>query len=175
MIDPKTHTYTHLYNASLMGFAPVNDPAVVVVVTVNGAAGLAGYGGPASGPVFREVAAAALRLLNVPKDLPDSPLPDPRESEADDNDVALAELASSDPQPLAGENDTALAGQRPFFTGPEVPDLRGMTMKDVVQKSAEAGLPVEFVGAKTGLVRAQTPLPGTRLPDGTIIRVQLGL
>ncbi|MDQ6705431.1 MAG: transpeptidase family protein, partial [Acidobacteriota bacterium] len=174
MIDPKTHTYTHLYNASFMGFAPVNDPAVVVVVTVNGSSGLAGYGGPASAPAFREVAAAALRLLNVPKDLPDSPLPDPRESEADDNDVALAELASSDPQPLAGENDTALSGQRPFFTGPEVPDFRGMTMKDVIQKCAEAGLRVEFTGARTGLVRSQSPVPGVMLPNETTIRVQMG-
>ena len=58
-----------MYNASFMGFAPVNDPAVVVVVTVNGTSGTAGYGGPVSAPVFREVAAAALRLLDVPKDL----------------------------------------------------------------------------------------------------------
>src|ERR1700738_5106376 len=69
--DVKSHVYTHLYNASFMGFAPVTNPAIVVVVTVNGASGMAGYGGPSAGPVFREVAAAALRLLNIPKDLPD--------------------------------------------------------------------------------------------------------
>ena len=36
-----------------------DDPAIVVVVTVNGTQGLAGYGGPTSAPAFREVAAAA--------------------------------------------------------------------------------------------------------------------
>ena len=175
IFDQKTHSYTHLYNASFMGFAPVNDPAVVVVVTINGASGVAGYGGPAAAPVFREVAAAALRLMNVPKDLPDSPTPNPSESEADDNDVALAELASSDPQPLTAESDTALPGQRPFLTGPQAPNFGGMTRREVVQKSSEAGLSIEFVGPGTGLVRSQNPLPGTVLPVRTRIRVQLGL
>ena len=175
IFDQKTHSYTHLYNASFMGFAPVNDPAVVVVVTINGASGLAGYGGPAAAPVFREVAAAALRLLNVPKDLADSPTPNLSESEADDNDVALSELASSDPQPLAGENDTVLSGQRPFLTGPQAPDFSGMTRQEVVRKSAEAGLAIEFVGPAAGLARSQNPLPGTVLPVKTRIRVQLGL
>ena len=175
IFDQKSHTYTHLYNASFMGFAPVNDPAIVVVVTINGASGLAGYGGPASAPVFREVAAAALRLLNIPKDLPDSPMPNPSLSEADENDLALAELASSDPQPLTGEDDPALPSQRPFLTGPATPNFSGMSRKEAVQKSAEAGLPIEFVGKGTGLVRSQNPLPGTVLPVATRIRVQLGL
>ncbi|MGI8742139.1 MAG: penicillin-binding protein [Bryobacteraceae bacterium] len=173
IFDQKAHVYTHMYNASFMGFAPVNDPAVVVVVTVNGASGLAGYGGPAAAPVFREVAAAALRLLNVPKDLPDSPLPDPAESKADDNDLALTDLASSVPQPLVEESEPAPDGQRPFLIGPTVPNFQGMTVRDVVQKSAASGMPVEFVGARTGLVRGQTPAPGNVLPNGAIIRLEL--
>src|SRR5260370_42240727 len=32
----RTHQYTHMYNASFMGFAPVTNPAIVLVVTVNG-------------------------------------------------------------------------------------------------------------------------------------------
>ncbi len=38
---------------------------------VNGTEGTAGYGGPTSAPVFREVAAAGLRVMDVPKDLPE--------------------------------------------------------------------------------------------------------
>ena len=34
--DPVTHRYTHIYNGSFMGFAPLTNPAIVVVVTVNG-------------------------------------------------------------------------------------------------------------------------------------------
>ena len=69
--DYRTHQYTHLYNASFMGFAPVTNPRIVVVVTINGTEGTAGYGGPTSAPVFREVAAAGLRVMDVPKDLPE--------------------------------------------------------------------------------------------------------
>ena len=72
IFDYATGHYTHSYNASFMGFAPVTNPAIVVVVTVNKThGGSAGYGGPVAGPVFREVATEALRVLDVPKDLPE--------------------------------------------------------------------------------------------------------
>ncbi len=58
--DYRLQQYTHLYNASFMGFAPVTNPRIVIVVTINGTEGTAGYGGPTSAPVFREVAAAGL-------------------------------------------------------------------------------------------------------------------
>ena len=53
IFDTVAHAYTHKYNASFMGFAPVNNPAIVVVVTLNGAKQ---YGGVVAAPVFREVA-----------------------------------------------------------------------------------------------------------------------
>ncbi len=158
--DFKSHVYTHLYNASFMGFAPVTDPAVVVVVTVNGAAGTAGYGGPASAPAFREVAAAALRLLNVPQDKPDETPESTDDAEADENDVALVDLSPTVPEP-------------PVFIGPKAPDFVGMTMRDVVQRSAGEGIPVDFAG-RTGVVRSQIPAAGYPLPVGQRIRVQLG-
>ena len=34
--DYAARVYTHRYNGSFMGFAPVNKPAIVVVVTLNG-------------------------------------------------------------------------------------------------------------------------------------------
>ncbi len=71
--DLKAHVYTHHYNASFLGFAPVSNPQIVMVVTLQGTSGgEAGFGGPVAAPVFREVAMAALRMLDVPKDLPDS-------------------------------------------------------------------------------------------------------
>ena len=73
--DLKAHVYTHHYNASFLGFAPVSNPQIVVVVTLQGTSGgEAGFGGPVAAPVFSEVAMAALRMLDVPKDLPDSPM-----------------------------------------------------------------------------------------------------
>jgi cell division protein FtsI (penicillin-binding protein 3) len=54
-----------------MGFAPVTNPRLVVVVTANGASGKSGYGAEVSAPVFKEVASAALHLRDVPPDLPE--------------------------------------------------------------------------------------------------------
>ncbi len=71
IFDTATHHYSHSYNGSFMGFAPVTNPSIVVVATVNGTHGTSGFGGPTAGPVFRAVTTEALRLLDVPKDLPE--------------------------------------------------------------------------------------------------------
>jgi cell division protein FtsI (penicillin-binding protein 3) len=187
--DFRAHQYTHYYNASFMGFAPVTNPAVVVVVTVNGTQGVAGYGGPTSAPAFREVAAAALRMMDVPKDLPETLSSDGGE-QADENDVAIAGLGSSQPPPLVHAEDAlvsedlpATADQRTFlasgkedsgrdFSGPRVPNFQGKSLRDVIQESAALGLPLEFAGA--GVARVQSPEPGRILPMGQSIRVQFG-
>ena len=71
--DFKAKAYTHHYNASFLGFAPVSNPQIVIAVTLIGTSGgSAGYGGPVAAPVFRAVATSALRMLDVPKDLPDT-------------------------------------------------------------------------------------------------------
>jgi cell division protein FtsI (penicillin-binding protein 3) len=191
--DSHTHQYTHLYNASFMGFAPVTNPAIVVVVTINGTTGLAGYGGPVSAPVFREVAAAALRIKDVPKDLPEM-LASADDVQADENDLAIADLGSSIPPPLVqGENAVAAddrpvasarnpLDQRTFLEGPanaarvnvaaRVPNFRGKTVRDVIQESAALGIPIEFTGS--GIARAQIPEPGEALPLGRSVRVEFG-
>ena len=87
IFDYATGHYTHSYNASFMGFAPVTNPAIVVVVTVNKTkGGSAGYGGPVAGPVFREVITEALRVLDVPRDLPDT-TPDEADTKVADADA----------------------------------------------------------------------------------------
>ena len=37
--DLKAHVYTHTYNASFLGFAPVANPQIVIAVTLNGTSG----------------------------------------------------------------------------------------------------------------------------------------
>ncbi len=194
IFDNRTHQYTHYYNASFMGFAPVTNPAIVVVVTVNGTQGLSGYGGPTSAPAFREVTAAALRMLDVPKDLPET-LPADDGEQADENDVAIAGLGSALPPPLVQAEDALSADDRPALSadatqdqrtflaagnkesgrdlaGPRVPNFQGKSMRDVIQESAALGLPLEFAGA--GVARMQFPEPGKILPIGQSIRVQFG-
>jgi len=174
IVDLKTHAYTHLYNASFMGFSPVNNPRLVAVVAVNGTTGLDGYGGAASAPVFRQVVATALRIRDVPPDMPeDDKL---RENETTDtNDLAIADLGET--PNLSPEEDatapvpaTAPAPDASLLIGPKVPNFRGMTMRAVLEQSSALGLPVDFVGR--GIVQAQSPTPGNVLPVGERVRVQ---
>ncbi len=86
IFDQKTGAYTHTYNASFLGFAPVGNPRVVIAVTLHGTTGgSAGFGGARAAPVFREVAMSALRMMDVPKDLPDRNLltKAPKKAESD--------------------------------------------------------------------------------------------
>jgi len=191
--DFKMRQYTHLYNASFMGFAPVTNPAIVIVVTINGTEGTAGYGGPTSAPVFREVAAAGLRVMDVPKDLPEMLSPEGSD-QADDNDVAIADLGSSTPPPLVQADDAVATDDRPVasannalgqrgllarngsfqqdLAGPRVPDFQGKTVRSVIQQAAALGIPVEFTGS--GVARNQAPVPGAILPSGSWVRVRFG-
>jgi cell division protein FtsI (penicillin-binding protein 3) len=101
--DHDAKVYTHRYNASFLGFAPVPNPQVVIAVTMNNTSGgTAGYGGPVAAPVFRDVAMTALRILDVPKDLPDADLRAAAKPEPTDvNDLAIAGLG----EPPADEVD----------------------------------------------------------------------
>lgn len=168
IFDLEKKVYTHRYNASFMGFAPVANPSVVVVVTLNGASK---YGGAVAAPVFREVAATALRLLDVPKDLPEGVSPDNGEPDGVD-DLAIADLSSPPPAPPAAAG-SATGGALPAnvqAVGPTVPDFKGKTKRAVLEESAALGLAVEMEGS--GLARGQAPPAGTLLANGERIRVQ---
>ncbi|HEX5235178.1 MAG TPA: penicillin-binding transpeptidase domain-containing protein [Silvibacterium sp.] len=68
-IDPRTHTYSKTkYVASFVGFAPVNDPAVTIVVVMDSPSYEFHYGTGASAPVFHELAQQILEYLGVPHD-----------------------------------------------------------------------------------------------------------
>ena len=198
--DFKAHLYTHHYNASFMGFATGANPQIVIAVTLNGTSGgSAGYGGPVAAPVFREIATSALRMLDVPKDLPDDMYRAMSvRDRVDRNDLAIAGLSdppadrfravsSVTPPPAAADTshlqgEASDADRRPFFTaalaGPgsikkELPSFVGMTLRSVLQEASARGLQVETLGAaQNGLVRDQDPPPGTILPPGMRVRVQ---
>ena len=177
--DYAARHYTKTYNASFMGFAPVTNPAVVVVVTLNGTSTSAGYGGVVAAPVFRTVAQEALRVMDVPKDIPDQePLEDNDDGHTNENDVAIAEL--SDPPPLEEPED----GPAPRMFGPEpppvvaaekepegprTPNFLGKSMRAVVEEAGTLGLAVSLDGR--GVARLQAPPPGAALPPGARIRV----
>ena len=98
-IDPKTHTYSHTdYVASFVGFAPVNNPAVTIVVVMDSPhkGGYAGhYGDIASAPLFQKLAQEILEYLGVPHDQPMKP----EKLVAANNAAALRTAAAEDNPP----------------------------------------------------------------------------
>ena len=176
--DYANKVYTHRYNGSFMGFAPVTNPRVVIVVTLNGTrSGSQGFGGVVAAPVFQKVATAAMRFLDVPKDLPD-------EFDAEDDgavpesDLAVADL--SQPPDLEGEGDVLMQpvplGPAPagvpvqmVATGPKAPNFHGKTKREVLTQSMAAGVRVQMAGS--GVVRSQMPPPGVTLRPGEHVKV----
>jgi cell division protein FtsI (penicillin-binding protein 3) len=72
-VDPATGTYSKTrYVATFAGFAPVNTPAVTIVVSLDSPKGLH-QGGQVSAPVFARIAQQVLAYMNVPHDVPVNP------------------------------------------------------------------------------------------------------
>jgi cell division protein FtsI (penicillin-binding protein 3) len=166
--DPVAKHYTHTYNGSFMGFAPLTNPAMVAVVTLNGTHGTAGFGGQAAAPVFHAVVTEALRVLEVPKDLPDeTPTRTQVASREEAGDLAIADIGRGQPNILEDGDDEAPPGQP---AGPTVPNFRGMTMRAVLAEAAAKGLRVLPDGS--GVARVQYPPPGSTLHQGERIRVE---
>ncbi len=171
IFDSVTHHYTHNYNGSFMGFAPVTNPSIVVVVTVNGTHGESGFGGPTAGPVFRAVATEALRLLDVPHDLPDQEPPTliaAADSNADD--AADVALASDGPNILEDGDDDSPEAQAAAKNAVRVPNFQGMTIRAVLAEAAQKGYAVQPDGS--GIARVQSPPAGSILHEGERIRVR---
>lgn len=167
IFDQATKRYSHFYNGSYLGFAPLTNPRIVVVVTVNGTRGESGFGGVTSAPVFKTVATEALRVFDVPKDLPETAKPGIVAKAERVDDLAVSDLDASGDNILAeSEDDDAVAA----WTGPKVPNFKGMTMRAVLAEAAAKGLTVLPDGS--GIAKLQSPPPGAPLHEGERIRVQ---
>jgi cell division protein FtsI (penicillin-binding protein 3) len=69
-IDTNTGRYSpNQYVASFVGFAPVNEPAVTILVVLDSPEG-AHHGGEVGGPIFKRIAEQVLAYLDVAHDVP---------------------------------------------------------------------------------------------------------
>jgi len=170
--DPVTRRYTHRYNASFVGFAPVQNPVIVVAVTLNGAPR---YGGVVAAPVFQRVAREALRILGAVPDIPLgelatwNPTREQEEELADVADAGPEPAAQLEFQPAGGPPPEKAPGGPDYLVGPRVPDFRGKPLRAVLAESTRSGIPVEFEG--NGLARTQQPAPGAVLATGEKVRI----
>lgn len=187
--DYAHRVYTHKYNASFLGFAPYTNPRVVIIVTISGTTGVAGFGGAAAGPVFESAIETALRHESIPRDVPEeieemqqkaiiAAAAKSKKSSADKAvEMDTAELAT----PFTDEELRAAEGEEANTEGnvvvaevessaPKVPNFVGKTVRDVAQEAAATGLDVDLYGE--GLARAQNPAAGALLHPGAHVAVR---
>ena len=157
--------WQHDHNSSFVGFAPATNPRIVVVVTMNHTPKL---GGIASAPVFRKVAETALRVLQVPKDRPETDIAQKKPAPRADADMPENQMARKQAEPTPTRQAPVQSARLLF--GPVVPDYRGKPLAAVLRESAAAGFPVETLGR--GVARGQRPAPGEILPAGERIQVE---
>jgi len=182
-IDPKTRTYSATKHvASFVGFAPVSNPQIVIIVVIDEPAG-AYHGGDIAAPVFREVAEHILPILGVMPDIEVKSAPEliaqvnetpeqaakVREEQAQSEQQRKATMPTVDSNGgKAGEVVYAVATGKAML----MPDLRGRSVRDVARTCAQLGLQVEARGE--GKVLKQTPAAGTEVSTGQLIYVDFG-
>ncbi len=109
-VDPATGAYSKTkYVASFAGFAPINDPQIVVAVILDSAVGLH-QGGQVSAPVFQRIAQQTLEYLHVPHDVQ---LPPSRQMLLARRQVPDASLEESSPDRLGERLNMAEAMETP--------------------------------------------------------------
>jgi cell division protein FtsI (penicillin-binding protein 3) len=185
-IDPATGRYspTQLI-ASFTGFAPINDPAVTILVSLDSPVG-PHEGGIVAAPVFKRIAEQVLPYLDVPRDVPLSPKliqasykhPEVDES-ATLEDFTPVDFAAQPDRPPAQEKNSQPEPAKPSITvaldeGGDiaVPDFRGKTMRDVTEMCLRLGLEPVLVGS--GFAVDESPTDGAKVRRGAKITVRFG-
>lgn len=146
--DAQTHHYSHNYNASFVGFAPVTNPALVVLVTVHNTSGENGQGADAAAPVFTNIMTEALRMLDVPRDIPETEIAAKKPQKKDKvyDDVSIADLGGESIMEEDPSVKQLLADQMQIIPtapgGPPQPDA-------AVSASSEAAQPTAVLQANT--------------------------
>jgi cell division protein FtsI (penicillin-binding protein 3) len=176
-IDPTTGRYSpNKYIASFVGFAPVNEPAVTILVVFDSPEG-AHHGGEIGGPVFKRIAEEVLAYLDVPHDIPA-----PSGLETAKN-VQHARAPEQDLSEKINETRFKAATEPPavpvattvaFSDGDAVivPDLTGETVRGVTEDCSRLGLVPSLIGS--GVALEQSPEAGARVVHGSRVTVRFG-
>lgn len=183
-IDPATGRYSATqYNASFVGFAPVNEPAVTILVVLDSPIGVH-HGGQVGGPIFKRIAEQVLAYLEVPHDIPgtsntetaknlprtpnSASHPSMEEGSSEDAAEARFQTAIGKDSPASFASAAGHGDQRPVT----VPSLAGQTVRGVVETCSHLGLMPSLIG--DGVALEQFPGAGTQVARGSRVTVRFG-
>ncbi len=189
-IDPTTGRYSRTnVIASFTGFAPINNPAVTILVSLDSPEGLPHGGGDVAAPVFKRIAEQVLPYLDVPRDVPLSPglvqtayhpgagteseslddlAPVDFNAQPEVTNEELKEPSAKSPEPVLPEVTVAVDEGGDIA----VPDFTGETMREVTEACLRLGLNPVLVGSR--LASQQSPVAGSKVRRGSKVTVQFG-
>ena len=159
-VDPVTGGYSSDKRvASFVGFLPVEDPRLVMLVAIDEPKkGV--YGGLLAAPVFSRIAAQAMQYLKV---APNQDVP------AGDTLPSLEQIfveALASGRSRAQEVTSSQASG-----GPQMPNFTGLSYRQVLELMEERQLNISFRGR--GRVIEQSPGPGVAIPYGAPVWVRM--
>jgi cell division protein FtsI (penicillin-binding protein 3) len=168
-IDPATGRYSRTqYNSSFVGFAPVNNAAITILVVLDSPVG-PHHGGEVGGPVFKRVAEQALAYLGVLHDVPAA-------SEVETAQTLKPRATDTPEAPRQRFADAVKKGSAPTaaFGDPSVtvPPLTGQSVRGVTELCSKLGLAPALIG--TGIALEQFPQAGAEVPRGSSVTVRFG-
>lgn len=190
-----------LYVASFIGAAPMDDPQIVCLVIINEPSGELYQGGQVAAPVFALVVEDVLRYLGVvAQTTGEETSTDVEVVEEYVSVPSVVNLTVEEAETVLsiagltavfkGEGDVVVSQTPGSFStvvvGTEiivnleditldderlitVPDLTGMNLREAAEMLAAMGLKLESSGA--GTVVEQSPIPGTQVLSGEVIKV----
>lgn len=188
-IDPATGRYSHTQLiASFTGFAPINNPAVTILVSLDSPVG-PHEGGMVAAPVFKRIAEQVLPYLDVPRDVPVNPrlIQAAYHQRTGDDPGALQDFTPVDfsvqPEPPPAELPAGTirdqADSAPTVTVAaneggdiDVPDFSGKTMRDVTAMTVRLALDPVLIGS--GVAVKQAPAAGAKVRRGAKVTVEFG-
>ena len=166
------------YVSSFVGFAPVENPVISVIVVIDEPVGEY-FGGRVAAPVFKEISERALIRLGVVQDdarnterIAKSHRMAPKLSSNLPTQKTSRSSAPSNTGPQRGENlDRTAVVEDEAFERFQLPDFRAMTLRRVAEESARLGMVLSVTGQ--GRVAAQRPEPRTLVSVGSTCEVIL--
>lgn len=161
----KNGLYEDAYIAGFCGIAPIEDPEVCIYVYIDNPKGGKFYGGLVAGPVFREIAREAMKVLRIPENRPVMPADDFRQT----LDKVREELDGEFPAEFVKEFDSVSEDEE-ISTG-IVPDFRGKTLAEAVKLGASVGMEVKVTGS--GVVVDQDPAHHETIEDKAVVSLTL--
>jgi cell division protein FtsI (penicillin-binding protein 3) len=137
------------YTASFVGFAPVTDPKILVVVVINEPQ-KGHYGGVVAAPAFRRIAQQTLHALQVPPE---------KKQKKGKNVATLDSVGSTSQSPMTLQ--PVAYNQRQNNQPTLMPDLTGLSLRTALDRLQHFTGSLDIYGS--GRVVGQNPEPGRNL------------